>query len=615
MQHVEPSSGCVRPFFGHLSDFQENSINDLFLSVHGRKIPPCSPESAKGVFSSFLESQLTPATPLSDFSYFSSLFLLRKSLPPKKPDIQAYLNKLSAEPYEDQKFISTIKTYVPMMFPRGWDKDYLLYAQKCVPTVSSSFERSRHKGGARSAALEEGYSYDSFLKLLLEGSEIDPTRKVRLVERDGKVRLVTVASFMQSQLLPLHLMIYDRLSQTNWLLRGDANKGALAEFKVQKDEVFVSGDYESATDNFSSAHSHELLKAILFHAHNVPIGIKQAALGSLTGFLLWENSISGQVTGQLMGNFLSFPLLCLTNFLTVVHSLGWKRANTIPLKINGDDIVFRATRGEAELWCAGVKSSGLSLSIGKTLIHWRFFSINSTFFCARQIVPRVVPVIRSSCITRDCSSPDALASRAKALSWGWCGKKRRVIESFVIKWHHKVARKGHVSWSRGRRTHLGVVELAQLNLLKREISALETNEELDCDFGSHAVDPLPRCFVRVKSVDVCKPCRVVSSHCLSVHQALEAWERKHIPEKEQQEKGVVIEVVRQRYRHCRLAGSSPFRWKKFLWNNRPGMKLLWDRPWLRRKEKIKESWVYKPALCCRCVWLCEKGIRRGVVRP
>jgi len=580
----------------------EDKLRGLFRVLYGREIPAATSVDAKRVFSSFLESQLTPSTPFSTFSYFSSLFLLRKSLPAAAPDVPAYLAKLGQIPVQNPAFIETIRTYVPMMFPRGWDRGY----RKCCETISvskaSCFELGRGAGGARKAA-QETLDYDSFLELCLTGTPIAPERKVSVIHRDGKQRIVTVATLFQGTLLPLHLMIYDRLSKFKWLLRGDAKMSVLKEFVTEKAEVFVSGDYESATDSFNSLHSKELLRNVLFHAQSVPEGIRSAAIDSLTGLLVHDGSVYSQSTGQLMGNFLSFPLLCLTNFLTVVHSLGWQRANTIPLKINGDDIVFRCSREEADRWASCVRDSGLVLSTGKTLLHWRFFSINSAFFCATRGKPRIVPVIRTSTLTKDCKSPDSLAARAKCFSWGWQGKAKRLMQAFALDWHHGVAIKGSVSWTRGWGLSVGLWELEKTNLLERELSLLERPHFLDRPRSNHQQQKLPARFVKVRERWSCRDCREIGSHSLSVHTARETWcekESANLPA------ALEIRVVRRRISLKRWLGCSWRRFKFFFQRNRRGMAILWSRDWPAKQRERRESYIDRDSCCDRCWWACEE---------
>jgi len=135
-----------------------------------------------------------------------------------------------------------------------------------------------------------------------------------------------------------------------------------------------------------------ILREVLEQAHNVPFGIRELAMQSLSMDLSMEGvRTCRQQRGQLMGNLLSFPLLCLVNFLAFKFVIRRK----VPLKVNGDDIVFRASPEEAELWKKKVGESGLTLSPGKTMVHKRFFSLNSCFFDGRKSCCRRVPVIRS----------------------------------------------------------------------------------------------------------------------------------------------------------------------------------------------------------------------------
>jgi len=77
---------------------------------------------------------------------------------------------------------------------------------------------------------------------------------------------------------------------------------------------------------------------------------------------LWYEDCSvpfEQVGGQLMGSLLSFPLLCLQNYI----AFRWVFPASVPVKINGDDIVFRSTLDQFDRWSAVVGQLGLRLSL------------------------------------------------------------------------------------------------------------------------------------------------------------------------------------------------------------------------------------------------------------
>ncbi len=95
-----------------------------------------------------------------------------------------------------------------------------------------------------------------------------------------------------------------------------------------------------------------------------------------------------------MGHVLSFPVLCLANYLTfrwTFHKIGRKAPRVL---INGDDILFKCTRKEYNEWCHWTRSIGLIPSLGKNLMSQSVCQINSVLFrirmdsrpCLRQTV-------------------------------------------------------------------------------------------------------------------------------------------------------------------------------------------------------------------------------------
>jgi len=187
------------------------------------------------------------------------------------------------------------------------------------------------------------------------------------------------------------------------------------DFKPVRGEVFVSGDYESATDNLSLEVQRLILNLILDRCTHVPSDIIQAALASQScGFFSARGEFLGQqARGQLMGNLLSFPLLCLVNYLAFKHFVPRRG---VPVRINGDDIVFRARPSEVDRWMEGVRSAGLTLSKGKTLVDNRFFSLNSTFFSSTFSKVRLVRTMRSTWWFSSLEDPTAVAERVRCLS-------------------------------------------------------------------------------------------------------------------------------------------------------------------------------------------------------
>jgi len=83
-----------------------------------------------------------------------------------------------------------------------------------------------------------------------------------------------------------------------------------------------------------------------------------------------------------MGNYLSFPLLCISNIATMFLSFGseeaWRLIRGRLVVVNGDDIVFKSSRSEE--WKAALPLSGFVVNNTKTSVHPDLFTLNSKLF-------------------------------------------------------------------------------------------------------------------------------------------------------------------------------------------------------------------------------------------
>jgi hypothetical protein len=102
-----------------------------------------------------------------------------------------------------------------------------------------------------------------------------------------------------------------------------------------------------------------------------------------------DNAQVYQENGQLMGNPLSFPILCVCNY--VAYHVSWEQylGRELTVKevsqlhyvlINGDDILFRSNPEHYSVWKRVVDSVGLTPSVGKNFFHSRVAQINSELF-------------------------------------------------------------------------------------------------------------------------------------------------------------------------------------------------------------------------------------------
>nr|QRW41672.1 MAG: RNA-dependent RNA polymerase [Picullus virus] len=339
-------------------------------------------------------SEVSKLHPRKGLSIAGSLFLARKVLPcPPDPLLEKKHAALlsSPAPAPPPEFISFIERSICDMFPIGWDRGYKRAVFSYTPNSSSCLEFSRSEGGVQRFLSSMGPNWFQDQCLGAGCGSIPYPVKFSTVKTSGKERGVTVAGGIASLLGPLHKTIYAHISDMPWLMRGEARGRKFHSFHRVKGEVFVSGDYESATDNLRLETAELILRTILGRCRNVPAGIAEFAMSSLRAEIRYSDGSSiEQKRGQLMGNLLSFPLLCLQNYLAFKFLVP----KPVPVKINGDDIVFRASRSDFDVWSEGVGALGLTLSRGKTLVDPKCFSLNSAFFYADRNRVREVPVIR-----------------------------------------------------------------------------------------------------------------------------------------------------------------------------------------------------------------------------
>lgn len=408
---------------------------------------------------------LRPLPAVDRLSIAGSLFSFRKTLPSSDPDCDAYVRHMSVPGVKTPDgYLRFVRKLIMREFPVGWDKGWRSTYLGTTPTSSSALGSSKGKGGAR---YQLRGSRQWFLKSCI-GLErellLDPVRKVGIARCDGKSRRVTQSPAESVVLSPLHTLIYDHLSRKDWLLRGEATPDKFADFCQKNGEVFVSGDYESASDNLSIEAAETVLSAIFAKARYIPQAIRRVAMDSLRCVLVSEGAVGIQARGQLMGNFLCFPLLCLQNYAAFRYLAG-----NYPVRINGDDIVFRAPEHVRARWAAGVQALGLTLSVGKTFVHKRFFSLNSTYFRARtKNGVKGVPIVRATLFYKGVESADSIVGRFSSVGSFFPVATSSMLRVRILQAMQKEIRCTQRSVRRGLGLDATPAELARSGLLVRE---------------------------------------------------------------------------------------------------------------------------------------------------
>jgi hypothetical protein len=204
-------------------------------------------------------------------------------------------------------------------------------------------------------------------------------------------------------------------------ITGDSNKEHLADHLsglFQNDRLdamgfnhFVSGDYSSATDLLKSDVTKIIWEVI---GLKLPWWVYEKGLRSLCGTTIryaqenfpritgpydWYEPCSSvgdsqQTNGQLMGNILSFPILCIANYcswhIAMERFLGKKCSfqylSEFAVSINGDDILFRSDEKFYELWSKTISEFGFVKSLGKNMFSTEMFQINSQLFKVEGLI-------------------------------------------------------------------------------------------------------------------------------------------------------------------------------------------------------------------------------------
>jgi len=179
-------------------------------------------------------------------------------------------------------------------------------------------------------------------------------------------------------------------------------------------------------------------------------------------------------TGQMMGSQLSFPLLCIVNYLAFRFST---MDETIPVKINGDDIVFRSTRSVAERWMESVSHAGLKLSKGKTLVDCSIFTLNSCLFSASQFSVKSLPFIRAKALFGTEEGYTSLPGRFKSFAPGFGTQRAFRLRSAFLRQNVGFISKSRRSLNRGLGMHVPLELLKLCRLWGREVDYLSLPKE------------------------------------------------------------------------------------------------------------------------------------------
>lgn len=293
-----------------------------------------------------------------------------------------------------------------------------LYEASC----SASYESKKSDGGARDFIRDpletdlvamyearpgevrkvEGKIAPTFDELLTMAEESPTDVMVAAVLEPLKVRLVSkgnshrywLSRFYQKDMWK-HLQRFPQFSLTGKPVETLDLEKLLTREKALglEPDFWVSGDYSAATDSLDIRWTKAAFERAL--ANNLMSERVRDVLRSV----LYEQELhypkkygidpATQTTGQLMGSTLSFPILCVVNIVAYWEALEEFLGREVsleelPVLVNGDDILFRATKDFYVIWRKWIAKVGFELSLGKNYTHPKYLTVNSQLFSFKE---------------------------------------------------------------------------------------------------------------------------------------------------------------------------------------------------------------------------------------
>lgn len=346
-------------------------------------------------------------------------------------------------PVVEPEWYQRFETYVERMFDR------VPFASP-VPKLfeasnSASFESTRGDGGARSY-IRDPLEQDQLIRMVetapgrVQEMRGTPCPKWREVLDDCKpvyntwmqnylpnVMVSAVLEPLKVRLItkgPAHSMWLGRFYQKalwNYLqefpcfrLTGKTmsiiDVLRLKEDSYAHHDMWVSGDYSAATDGLNIHCTKILFEAFLSRSwleEEVKETLRSVLYEQNIHYPIDRNRFANTIepyaptftqrNGQLMGSILSFPILCLVNMICYwmsVETSGpevpeWFCPKTLPVLVNGDDILFKADNLLYKVWNDNIGKAGFELSLGKNYISRSYLTVNSQLFVDRQELEEV----------------------------------------------------------------------------------------------------------------------------------------------------------------------------------------------------------------------------------
>nr|WAK77885.1 MAG: hypothetical protein [Botourmiaviridae sp.] len=327
------------------------------------------------------------------------------------PSMQAEWEGLacSQPPPLPSEYLEFVRRTVTRLFPPMWDRKYDSFVGNHLPNPSARKEKL-----SRADLLWSGRRSE-FLNLCLKESDEVPsvlTARFKEILSAGKRRPMLIFDENIDLLAPLHKLLYARCRSFDWIVCGNITEERIASTCVN--EYQTSVDLISATDGLHHSVAEAILDVMFFTSVKIPRSIRSLAKASLSPIFLGREGYHKRVRhGQMMGAYLSFPLLCLQSYCAARWAARFDE--DARFLVNGDDTVISASKGIT----VQDYPPGMRLNSDKTIIAENVADFNSTTFLRTRGGWREVRHLRRGGALTDYSGMLHMASAVSKCGPSW----------------------------------------------------------------------------------------------------------------------------------------------------------------------------------------------------
>jgi hypothetical protein len=264
-----------------------------------------------------------------------------------------------------------------------------------VPDQKGCYELERGCGGTLSVPrhYEEGIRVELTCNgpvespegtfTVIEGKDAGACR-LGTAKKKGKLRVVTMQGARAKRILrPVHESAYNHLCRQPWMVRGEVTSEQMRSVALdaKEGELFTSGDFEASTDNLNKD---AVLAVVEVLCEALPDRRARVLRDTFEHtWVDWEGERREVVRGSMMGNLLSFVVLCLLNKICLDRARQ-RTEGCGPLYrralVNGDDLFFSASERVYHAWLEETSRVGFVINRSKTMRSARWGDLNSTTY-------------------------------------------------------------------------------------------------------------------------------------------------------------------------------------------------------------------------------------------